>query len=409
MKKTILVFKNEFINVVFRRSFIIMLILMPLIPFVIYIFATASTGEASADNPLSQILAAPVESLPAGYVDYSEIIQGLPSDLPEMKRFASEQEALEALQAGTIREYYVVADDFIRTGQVSLIRPDFNPIGGLSNTDEIKRVMAYNLLQADAQIYERVSLPMQVKMDIRSAEPARDSDHFLTFMVPYAVSIIYYVVIMGAASLMLNSITSEKQNRVLEVLMTSTTPIQLLAGKIVALGMVGLLQTVVWSGLGLLLLRISGRTMNMPEVFQLPLSILIWGIVFFLLGYTVYASLMAGLGALVPNIREASQVTLMIMIPLIAPMVLISALVQSPNGIIALVLSFFPLTAPVAMMTRLAATTLPVWQPLLSAALVAGTAVLAVRSAAGMFRAQNLLSGQSFNLKLFLRALIGRS
>jgi ABC-2 type transport system permease protein len=208
---------------------------------------------------------------------------------------------------------------------------------------------------------------------------------------------------------MLNSITTEKQNRILEVLMTSVSSGQLLAGKIIALGLAGLLQTLVWSGLGITLLRISGKTFDIPSSFQLPISIIAWGVVYFLLGYALYASLMAGVGALVPNIREASQMTFIVMVPLIVPMMMITALVQSPNGVISVFLSFFPLTSPVAMMTRMAATQLPVWQPLLAAVIVLGTAVLAVRSVSGMFRAQNLLSGQNFNIKIFIKALLGRA
>jgi ABC-2 type transport system permease protein len=207
---------------------------------------------------------------------------------------------------------------------------------------------------------------------------------------------------------MLSSITNEKQNRVLEILMVSITPIQMLTGKIIGLGIAGLLQTLVWSGAGFALLRLSGQTFNIPSAFQLPASILAWGVVFFILGYAVYASLMAGVGALVPNLREASQATTVLIIPLIIPLIFISVLIGNPNGTLAIVLSLFPLTAPVTMMTRLAAGTVPDWQPALAAVLLAATAVLIVRAVAGMFRAQTLLSGQSFNLRRFFAALAGK-
>jgi ABC-2 type transport system permease protein len=196
---------------------------------------------------------------------------------------------------------------------------------------------------------------------------------------------------------------------VIEILMVSVTPVQMLAGKIAALGLVGLLQTVVWTGAGLLLMRISGSALAIPTAFQLPVSILFWGVVFFLLGYAVYASLMAGVGALVPNLREASQATTMMVIPLILPVVFMSSLTQDPNGTLALALSLFPLTAPVTMMARLSAGTIPLWEPLVSAALLLGTAYLILRGVAGMFRAQYLLSGQSFNMKRFFAALVGRA
>jgi ABC-2 type transport system permease protein len=231
----------------------------------------------------------------------------------------------------------------------------------------------------------------------------------VTFFLPYAVTMIFYIVILGAASLLLSSVTKEKENRIMEVLMISVTPQQLLTGKIIGLGVVGLLQTIVWVGAGRALLAAGGRTFNLPEAFQLPPSFLVWGLIFFVLGYAVYASLMAGLGALVPNLREASQATMVVILPLMAPLFLINVLIELPHGAVSTTLSLFPLTAPVVMMTRLSAGGVPWWHPPLAAVLTALTAALVVRAAASMFRAQALLSGQPFSIKLFFKALEGKA
>ena len=191
--------------------------------------------------------------------------------------------------------------------------------------------------------------------------------------------------------------------------MVSVTPRQLLTGKIVGLGLVGLLQVVTWVGTGRILLARSGTTFNLPIAFQLPTSFLIWGLVFFLLGYAVYASLMAGLGALVPNLREASQATIMVIFPLMIPMFLNSILINEPDSLMSVFMSLFPLTSPVAMMTRLDFGGVPPWQILLAAVLLAGTAVFVVRAVARMFHAQTILSGQSFSRKLFFNTLFGRT
>jgi ABC-2 type transport system permease protein len=189
--------------------------------------------------------------------------------------------------------------------------------------------------------------------------------------------------------------------------MTSITPTQMLTGKILALGLAGLLQTLVFSLTGFGLLRLSGQAFNLPASFQLSPSIILWGILFFLLGYGVYASLMAGVGALVPNLREGSHATTLIIIPLVIPLMMISILIEKPDDPISVGLSLFPLTSPVSMMTRLAATTVPLWQILLSASLIAITAIIIIRGVAGMFRAQNLLSGQPYQFKVFIKALFG--
>ena len=249
---------------------------------------------------------------------------------------------------------------------------------------------------------------MYLEKTSQAPEPQRDEANVMTFFLPYAVTILFYVVILGSASLLLSSVAKEKENRVMEVLMSSVTPRQLLAGKITGLGLLGLLQTAVWMGTSYGLLKLSGETFSLPAAFQLPASFLVWGLIFFLLGFAVYASLMAGLGALVPNLREASQSTIVVIAPLIIPMFLINVLISDPHGIASTIMSLFPLTAPVAMMTRLSSGGVPFWQAALSALLLAVTAFLVVRAVAGMFRAQVLLSGQSFNRKMFFRALLGK-
>jgi len=176
-----------------------------------------------------------------------------------------------------------------------------------------------------------VSTAPKFKTELLSPEPQRDPGHQLTFFLPYIVTFLFYIVILGSSSMMLNSITNEKSNRVIEILLTSITPMQLLSGKIVALGLVGLLQTIVWSGTGLFILRLSGRSFALPIEFQLPTSILVWGIIFFILGYILYASLMAGVGALVSNLKEASQATTILVIPMVIPLVLLAPVIQNPN------------------------------------------------------------------------------
>ena len=117
---------------------------------------------------------------------------------------------------------------------------------------------------------------------------------------------------------------------------------------------------------------------------------------------------MAGVGALVPNMRESSQLTTIVIIPMVIPVVLMSAMIEKPNSIMTIALSLFPLTSPTTMMLRIASGAVPLWQPLLAAALLALTAFLVVRAAAGMFRAQNLLSGQPAGFKRFFKALFGK-
>ncbi len=185
----------------------------------------------------------------------------------------------------------------------------------------------------------------------------------------------------------------------------------MLAGKIIGLGIASLLQTISWVGTLFTLMNMGGGTLGLPEEFTLPVSILAWGLVFFTLGFAIYASLMAGVGALVPKLKEASQASFVAMTPLMIGYIvgLMSSIAEAPHGAIPTVLSLFPLTTPIVMMMRLTVGNVPLWQLLLSVGLMTVTAYVIVCAVAVMFRTQHLLSGQPFSVKRFFSVLVGRA
>ncbi len=411
MKKTWLILRHEILTILSRPSFLFALFGIPLIGAAVFVIAGQLSKGSSAQNVFSQLVASPPSVLTQGYIDQAGIIRVVPAAqiAGQLVAFPDEQSAIQALQKGEIGGYYIIPPDYVKTGNLTSVQTNFSPLGDGAQSGLLEWLLKVNLLEGNTQLASLVSGPLNnVKAVPLSAAPQRNQNNMLTFFLPYGVTMLFYIIILSAASLLLNSVAKEKENRMMEILLVSVTPRQMLTGKIVALGLLGLVQTIVWVGTGRILLARGGSTFNLPLAFQLPPSFLVWGVVFFLLGYAVYASLMAGLGALVPNLREATQATILVIFPLIIPIVLLSVLIQEPNGTLAVILSLFPLTAPVTMMTRLAAGVVPFWQTLLSAVILAISAVIIVRSVARMFRAQTILSGQPFSRKLFFEALFGR-
>lgn len=410
MKKTLRIMVNEVITTVTRRSWLFTTFGLPLISGLILL--GVSVVNRSAPGAVSEVFSAesPKSPIAEGYVDESGLILSIPAGVTEemLISYPDESTAHQALEVGEISAYYVVHQDYLQSGDITYVRPDFNPLSAFDQADLIQRILKINLLGGDQQLADMVNHPLELELVSQAPSPQRDEDNPLTFFLPYAVTMIYYFIILMSATLLLSSMTKEKENRVLEILMSSINARQLMVGKIAGLGLVGLLQAALWVGTGFVSLRLAGRTFSLPESFQLPLSFLLWGLIFFLLGYALYASLMASVGALVPNLREASQATFVVILPLIIPMMMISVLIRDPNGGLATGLSLFPLTAPVVMMTRLSAAPVPLWQLLLSTLILAITVMLLLRAVAGMFRTQTLLSGQPFNLKRLVSALLGR-
>jgi ABC-2 type transport system permease protein len=163
-------------------------------------------------------------------------------------------------------------------------------------------------------------------------------------------------------------------------------------GKILGLGAVALLQMGVWLGGGLLLLGRGQALLGSGSLASLPDGFVAVTVLYFLLGYALYASALGALGALAPNLREGSQYTFILLLPLLAPLMLNSVFVEAPDGALATVFSLFPLTSPTAMPTRLVAGDVPAWQVLLGLALLVATAFAFVLLAARFFRADTLLS-----------------
>ena len=414
MKKILQIIKHEFLAIVFRKSFILTLILIPIGALLIGLLVAAinSSSESTDSQDIANFFMPQNDINLEGIINHSNL--DLVLDSKQQNSYIlleDEATAKLAVEQKQIAAYYIIPSDYLSAGKIYHISPDFNPFGGMSSTTGILDLIHQSLVKGNQDISNRLVDPINPQVTFIEGQATREeSGSTAAFFVPYAITILFYILIMASSSLMLSSVTSEKSNRVIEILLTSATPLQLLTGKIIALGLVGLLQTTVWLGFSILMLSARGsELLSLPITVSLPLSLLIWGIIFFILGYALYSALMAGVGALVPSLRETSQATTIIIIPLIIPMMLISVLSNSPNGALAMFLSLFPLTSPVTMMTRLAASSsVPLWQIFLSIGILGVTIVLIIRSVARMFHAQNLLSGQPFKMKSFIKALFSK-
>ncbi|QRN83124.1 ABC transporter permease [Chloroflexota bacterium] len=413
MNKTLTVLKTEFINTVSRKSFLITLILVPLLPalilFGINLFGGNDSGDSTDTSGLFQ--SGSSAALVEGYIDEAGIIIELPEwiDPETFIAFDNEEQAKAALESSDIQSYYVIESDILETGSVRLINQEFSPFTSLESSSVMESVLRYNLLGANAEQFGVFSQPLYIEVINLAPETVdRDMSSPFAFYLPYGTTLLLYVLIITSASLMMTSVAKEKENRVIEILLSSVAPRQLLIGKIIGLALVGLLQTTIWMGAGFLMLRMGGTTLNIPANLQLPPDLLIWSILFFLLGYFLYATIMAGVGALVPNIKEASQATIIIILPMLIPLMLISMIIETPNATLPLILSLFPFSAPVAMVTRISVTSVPIWQILTAIGLLLATVIFLVRAVSGMFRAQVLLTGKKFSVGLYLRTLFGK-
>ncbi len=200
---------------------------------------------------------------------------------------------------------------------------------------------------------------------------ANRSNGMGTFFLPFLLLLGIYMTVLIYGLYVMRSVMEEKTSRIIEVLLSSVTPMQLMAGKIIGVGAVGLTQIAIWVLSGSVLgtggmavaRQVIGNSMKDAHVS----TVVLWLFpVFFVLGYATYACLYAAIGAMVNSEEEAQQMQFPVTLPLILCMVLATAIIRDPNTPLAFWLSMFPLTSPIIMFVRTAVDMPPMWQVALS-------------------------------------------
>jgi ABC-2 type transport system permease protein len=337
--------------------------------------------------------------------------------------FDDEAGAKRALEQGEISAYYLVPPTYLASGEIFYVYPPERSLVSDGQNWVMSWTLMFNLAGGDFEAARRLWNPVrQLEESLiaaSSAQPATGpgeacarpnsscQSNELVRLLPSLMVVLFFISFMVSGNMLFQAVGTEKENRTLEVLLLSISPRQMLAGKTIALGLAGLLQMIVWLAAVYTAVTVGGSTFKLPEGFTFPLSILVWSLLFFLGGFAVYASLMAGAGALASKLKEATTATYLVMSPLFIGYVvgILAPVADAGGSMLPVILSIFPLTAPVVMIMRLVDGTVPTWQLLLSLALLLISALLVLRLVASMFRAQVLLSGQPFSLRRYFLAL----
>lgn len=401
MSKTWIVLKHEFKTIASKPSFWFGIIGMPIVIGALFVVIGLVSGAATV-AVIAERESRP--GLPQGYVDRAGIIAQAEAGF---EPFADEPAALRALEANAIAAYYVIEADYLSSGRVRRVSKEVDDslLGSRRETEAFDKFIARNLLGDDA-LFAQLDRPVNVQQSTAVAPTRTRTGPSLGGFssLVYGIAMLFFIVLMTASAYLMQSVTKEKENRVIEVVMSSVPPTQLLTGKILGLSLIALIHLVLWFGSAIVAL------VNLPFLRTVigPISpaAVATTVVFFVLGYFVYASLLAGLGAMMPGTREATQYAFFVLFPLFIPIYLNTAIGVEPNGTIATVLSLFPFTSPIVMPMRLFATReVPVWQVVAGGVLLAMTMGLAINAAARAFRAQSLLSGTKPSLRQIVAAL----
>lgn len=436
--KTFLIICREYLTRIQKKSFIIITILMPVL-LVAMIALPVLLVVKSENEQFSKILV----------VDESEIFINNFTDNNHYE-FSYRSGDIEQIKNTAFDQGYDVVLQILGNSQAlrsNIYYKKSLPSGLQSAVESQMDDIFFNQLLKDSLKIEPArfeqlqklakSEAATIQIDEKGVEKEHDAEVNQIFGMLCGF-IIYFIIILFASQV-LRGVLEEKSNRIVEVLISSVRPTQLLVGKIVGIALVGLTQLVIWIALSTAIL--FGIQVAAPDLFSgeevaavasagemLPENnalaaapdnifsmiqnyfsvsfgtIILCFIFFFIVGYLIYSTLYAATGSVVDNESDSQQYTMPITIPLILAIAVVPSISTNPDGTLAFWLSMIPLTSPIAMMVRLPSG-VPVWELLLSMGLALGFLAFSIWFAAKIYRVGVLTYGKKPSWRTIFRWL----
>jgi ABC-2 type transport system permease protein len=389
---TWLVARREYLRTVRRRGYLFGTLLLPLgIAALMAISAFFSVDSIESGTTGSVVI------VNESSVPIAESATG-PITVDTLTR----AEADERLKSGDIADFYVIPADVERSGAVTRIEPDTGPgverLASIESKGELVSYLVRAALlreagvdpQAAARILEGVTV---VTLDTEGEEVS-GLDVAAGIAVPIVFVALFMVSIFITSGYLLQSVTEEKENRVVEIVLSSIPSMPLMAGKILGLGGAGLTQVAIWVATAIVALPLLSSQIPDLGAIEIDPVILLLALVYFVLGYLAYGAIFAAIGAISPGNREAQQYSGFLGFFAAIPFILFSVFATDLDSLIVVALAIFPLTAPTAMLLVLGVSESIPWM-LVGASLVslALFAMLAAVASGRIFRATVLLYG----------------
>jgi ABC-2 type transport system permease protein len=434
MNKILLIIQREYLTRVRKKSFLLTTILVPII---IIGFYAAIIAIAVSDSSEKEKIAV---------IDKGNLFNGT---VPAGKDEKDENMKLDLVQNETEESFKNKYKDlgysaFVYIPEVNIEDPAGIKLHSRSSVSlsvknkiekkinkavEHKRLLSANI---DPAKYESIKADVTVTSTIDSVEGEKKSVEGVAYAVAFAAGILIYMILLIYGTMVMRGVMEEKTNRISEVIVSSVKPFQLMLGKIIGIGAVGITQFIIWIVLiGVLQFVIpmifpglsgqmaqAGATNAVAEqavsranaistvtegLRSIPIGLLLVSFIFYFIGgYLTYASLFAAIGSVSEDQQDAQQLVFPVMMPIILGFVIMTKAIQEPNGGLALFGSMFPLTSPIVMIGRIPFG-VPGWQIATSMAILALFFVFCTWLAGRIYRTGILMYGKKGTWKEMMK------
>jgi ABC-2 type transport system permease protein len=348
-----------------------------------------------------------------GIVDKAHILvdqSGNPTVKPPLFRIIpTEEQAAAQLKGKSIDGYYVLPADFAATGHIDAYnRADPVLTEGVHDALDATIKLALANRVGDPALVARLQDPLKNLSiyKIGSTQKLEESALMSVFLVPIIFGLLVFMSIMTTSQFLMSGMVDEKENRMMELFVTSARPSEMLLGKLLGLGALGLAQILVWGVVGLAYATTQGTNVGqLLANFQITPDFLLMLIAYFVLGYLLFGAVFAGIGASVNAEQEGRQMAGILSLLGILPFMLAATYLTDPNGPVPRILSLFPFTAPVGMILRVSWSTVPSGEILLSLGILALSVLITIWVAARVFRLGMLNYGKRLGIRDIVRAI----
>ncbi|PJF30039.1 MAG: hypothetical protein CUN52_05345 [Phototrophicales bacterium] len=403
------VFKYEISRTLSKKSFLFSMFGLPILGLILVAFLRSTINTGDMTQQLMKFAVDTGGITNAGYVDYSGLFPQAGQLASEyLTRYEDEAQARAALDAGEITVYYIIPADYAETGEVQSVLPSFS-MSSISSAP--MRLLFFSQVGEQLQNFEDLNVlgvppNFQVNKLQTETESRRvnedDNNSAVTIF-----AILFVFALFGTNGYLMQTVIEEKETRLIEILLSSLTPLALLTGKILALGILGLLQLVIYIGALLIGVRLYGGDLSFLSAINLSVGTIAILVIYFVLGYLFFAAAFGAVGAISTSITEGPALATIFIIPAVIPLIIPGTFAQDPNGGIAVFMSLFPITSPMAMIMRTSITDVPVTELILSIGILAVTVIGMLWFAARLFRQHTLLAGTGFKLRDIPRLVLG--
>ncbi|HHJ52010.1 MAG TPA: ABC transporter permease [Caldithrix abyssi] len=417
MNKIWTIIKREYKETVFKKSFIIMTVLTPLLMVGVSVLPALLMTVQSEDQVTIHVLDNSHRIYPRlGHILTDTLKNGQKRfkliPLQAVNNFeAFMKEEKQKIGKGEIYGLLFIPSDVMDNGtfefyaknvaNVSINRSIRNAVNQLVTRYKIERSgLSPDLVKELTRQVEMKTVKITKEGLVK--ERGFVDEYFSTFVL---VMILYMSLLLYGAAIM-RSIVEEKSKRIVEVLLSQSNPFQLMAGKILGLGAVGITQYLIWISFGIGLIFFGGRIMPVStKYFNYSPEIFIYFVLFYILGYLIFSVLYAGVGALSNTDREAQQLSMPIILFLIVPIMFIGYIIQNPDTNLSIGLSLFPLFSPILMFARINLADPGMVQILASILILIVSIIVLIWVVAKIFRVGILMYGKRPSLPEIIRWL----